>query len=335
MDYELWLSNFSSADATIEQVQIFGDGRLLDTLNAAQVAQQLQPAGTREPSGSMPASTQSLLFVDLIIPPGVKTPHSLSHQVTAQFTFGSNQKEFTATLDDTRVNKEPVVVLGPPLKGSNYISADSCCTSSRHRRAALAVNGKVWLSQRFAVDWEQLDAQNRVYSGSKTDLSSYTIYGKPVLAVANGTVVTAINDQPDQTPGEFPTGLTLDQADGNAVILKISHHVYALYAHMEEGSVTVHAGDAVTRGEEIGLVGNSGNTIAPHLHFQVMDGPLPLASNGLPYEIEYFQITGISPGTAAFDYAEANGTPLDVTPVVPPEQIYSSLPLDQLIISFP
>jgi murein DD-endopeptidase MepM/ murein hydrolase activator NlpD len=88
------------------------------------------------------------------------------------------------------------------------------------------------------------------------------------------------------------------------------------------------------RGEIIGLVGNSGNTIAPHLHFQVMDGPLSLVSNGLPYEIDTFRITGIAPGTKAFDRAEADGTPLDVTRVVPPRQVDKSLPLDQLIISF-
>lgn len=107
-----------------------------------------------------------------------------------------------------------------------------------------------------------------------------------------------------------------------------------MYAHMQPGSVRVHMGDKVTRGEIIGLVGNSGNTIAPHLHFQVMDGPLSLASNGLPYEIDSFRITGILPGTEAFDYAEANGTPLDIRPVVPPRQVHKSLPLDQLIISF-
>jgi murein DD-endopeptidase MepM/ murein hydrolase activator NlpD len=334
LDYELWLKNFSSAGATIEQVRISGDGTRLATLNAAAVARQLQPAGTRKPSGSMPASTQSLLFIDLIIPPGLKTPRDLSNQVTAKFTIDSTRREFTATLNNTPVNNEAVVEIGPPLRGSSYISADSCCTSSRHRRAALAVDGKVWISQRFAVDWEQLNAQGRIYSGPKTAVTSYTIYGKPVLAVANGTVVTAINDQPNQLPGQFPKGLTPDQADGNAVILDLGRGICAMYAHMRPGSVRVHVGDKVTRGEIIGLVGNSGNTIAPHLHFQVMDGLLSLASNGLPYEIDSFRITGISPSTEAFDYAEANGTPLDIMPVLPPRQVHKSLPLDQLIISF-
>ncbi|HEV3112867.1 MAG TPA: M23 family metallopeptidase [Candidatus Binataceae bacterium] len=103
---------------------------------------------------------------------------------------------------------------------------------------------------------------------------------------------------------------------------------------MKPGSVKVHAGQTVTAGQVLGLVGNSGNTIAPHLHFQLMNGPLSLASNGLPYEINAFQRSAISPGTKEFDEAEANGTPLAVKPVTPSDHVTNALPLDQLIISF-
>ena len=84
----------------------------------------------------------------------------------------------------------------------------------------------------------------------------------------------------------------------------------------------------------IGLVGDTGNSIVPHLHFQVTDGPSSLASNGFPYEIRSFQVTGTTAGTKAFDEAESNGTPLPVTPVVPPKMVQQAMPLDQLIISF-
>jgi murein DD-endopeptidase MepM/ murein hydrolase activator NlpD len=135
-------------------------------------------------------------------------------------------------------------------------------------------------------------------------------------------------------PGKFPENLPIEQADGNHVILDLGNGNYALYAHMKPGSVRVHAGQTVTPGQVIGLVGNSGNTIAPHLHFQLMNRPLSLASNGLPYEINAFQITAISPGTKEFDEAEANGTPLAVKPLTPPDHVTNALPLDQLIISF-
>jgi hypothetical protein len=90
------------------------------------------------------------------------------------------------------------------LEGANYISADSCCDSTRHTRAALPINGSVWISQRMAVDWEQLDNEGRVYSGRREKLESYTIFGKPVLAVSDGVVVNTIDGEPEQTPGKYP-----------------------------------------------------------------------------------------------------------------------------------
>ena len=82
------------------------------------------------------------------------------------------------------------------------------------------------------------------------------------------------------------------------------------------------------------LVGDTGNSIVPHLHFQVTNGSWAMASNGLPYEIRDYVITGKSPGTEAFDQAETDGTPLPVTPFSPPRMIKQALPLDQMIVSF-
>jgi murein DD-endopeptidase MepM/ murein hydrolase activator NlpD len=51
----------------------------------------------------------------------------------------------------------------------------------------------------------------------------------------------------------------------------------------------------VERGDVLALVGSSGNSLAPHLHFHVMSGKLSLASNGLPYAIDSFTVIGRTP----------------------------------------
>jgi murein DD-endopeptidase MepM/ murein hydrolase activator NlpD len=104
---------------------------------------------------------------------------------------------------------------------------------------------------------------------------------------------------------------------------------------MQPGSVRARAGDRVRRGDGIGTVGNTGNSQAPHLHLQLMDGPSGFLSNGIPYVFDAFAITAVDEaGTADFDRAEAAGTPLTLTPRVPPEGFDKVLPLDLSVVDW-
>ena len=91
--------------------------------------------------------------------------------------------------------------------------------------------------------------------------------------MADARVVSVVDGLPEQTPGKFPSNLPLAEADGNSVILDLGSQRYALYAHLQPGSIKVRVGDNVKPGQVIGLVGDSGNSIAPRLHFQVTDAP--------------------------------------------------------------
>lgn len=333
--YELGITNFSSAEIAIEKVEVVGDGATLQTLDTAAVAEHLQPAGMREAVGTLAKSTHALLFFNVTLAPGAKIPSELLHRVALRVSAAPvGHQEFSESGGAITVDRRAVASIGPPLGGERYISADSCCDAVRHTRAALPVNGRVWVAQRYAVDWEQTDASGRIYAGPREKLESYAIFGQPVLAVANAVVVSVIDGEPEQTPGNYPTNIALDKADGNSVILDLGNQRYALYAHMQPGSIKVRRGEKVRLGQLIGLVGDTGNSIVPHLHFQVTDGPSSLSSNGFPYEISGFQVTGTTAGTKAFDEAETNGTPLAVTQVVPPQAVKGAMPLDQLIVSF-
>ena len=334
--YELEMKNFSSGNLTVEQVEILsGTGAVLQTFNQQEIATRLQPAGRRDSTAVMPPSTLALLFIHVTMPEGQTAPARLAQRVHVRAEAAPpGQQEITETGGDVNVDTQPVAVIGPPLRGANYISADSCCDATRHTRAALPVNGRVWIAQRYAVDWEQLDDANRIYHGSSTDPNSYTIFGKEAIAVADAKVVSVIDNLPEQMPGQYPTNISIDQADGNSVVLDLGENHYAVYAHLQPGKMRVHPGDTVKRGQVLGLVGNTGNSVAPHLHFHVVSNPSPLAANGLPYEIDHFEVTAATPGTAAFDQAEEKGTPLAITPLTPPRHVANGLPLDQLIINF-
>lgn len=122
-------------------------------------------------------------------------------------------------------------------------------------------------SQRRAADLVRVDAQGRSCTGARFE--DCLAYGQPVCAVADGTVVTAIDGVPDSVLGV----LNPYSAIGNAVFVQHPGGLYSVYAHLKPGSVRVKVGKPVRQGQMVGLVGNSGNSSEPHLHFQVQDGP--------------------------------------------------------------
>ncbi|MBT2422269.1 M23 family metallopeptidase [Streptomyces sp. ISL-22] len=126
---------------------------------------------------------------------------------------------------------------------------------------------------------------------------AFPAFGAPLLAVADATVVRAVDSQRDHlSRTSLPALLYLMAVEasvrdlagvrrivGNHVILDLGDGTYALYAHLRRGSLTVREGDRVTAGQPLARCGNSGNTTEPHLHFQLMDGPDPDTARGVPF----------------------------------------------------
>jgi murein DD-endopeptidase MepM/ murein hydrolase activator NlpD len=84
----------------------------------------------------------------------------------------------------------------------------------------------------------------------------------------------------------------LETVGGNHVILDLGGGHYAFYAHLQPGSLRVKQGDKVKKGQVLGLVGNSGNSTEPHLHFHISNSNSPLGSEGLPYALQSFEVEG-------------------------------------------
>jgi Peptidase family M23 len=334
--YELAVTNFTGAKLTVDDVKIEDrqSGRVLGDLDPTVLKVRLQPAGSREGADHLEPGQAATIFIHLIMDNGT-VPDTLVHEVavtSAAMPPGKNQ--VTEQLASTKVDERTLPVLSAPLRGERYIAADGCCDAVRHTRAVLPVNGQMFLAQRYAIDYEQADPQNRIFTGDPHNPASYSIFGKEVLAVADGTVVGTRNDLPEQTPGTYPAGISIDEADGNYVVLDIGNGFFVNYAHMQPGSVRPKLGDKVNRGEVIGLVGNTGNSVAPHLHLHVMDGPSPLASQGLPYLYDHFTLTGQVASTEDFDKSEGTGVPLVTVAGVAPTEHSDQLILDQNLVTF-
>ena len=78
-------------------------------------------------------------------------------------------------------------------------------------------------------------------------------------------------------------------------MIRHAENEYSSLIHLVPGSIEVATGDRVTRGEQIGQCGHSGNSAEPHLHFQVQDHPTFEISTGLPVRFDDLDVD--MPGT--------------------------------------
>src|SRR5262249_8397083 len=186
------------------------------------------------------------------------------------------------------------VAIGPPLRGGPWLTANGPADVSGHRRSLIPIYGTPSIAQRFAIDFVKLADDDKTFTGDQLKNENYHAEGNEALAVANGTVVEVKDSIPENVPGvnSRAVPITLETVGGNHVIIDIGGGYYAFYAHLKPGSLKVKLGDKVTRGQVIGLVGNTGNSTEPHLPFHVADAISPLGSEGVPYRLDSFEVVG-------------------------------------------
>ncbi|ODV56416.1 M23 family metallopeptidase [Lysinibacillus sp. UBA5990] len=132
-------------------------------------------------------------------------------------------------------------------------------------------------NQRYAYDFVIMN-ENRSYKSDPTLNESYFAFGKEYLAPADGVVVSMENNVEDNRPvGTFNE----EQPLGNYVILDHGNEEFSYLVHFKHQSIVVKQGDKVKQGDLLGLVGNSGNSSEPHIHFHVADSPNPMNSKSI------------------------------------------------------
>jgi hypothetical protein len=344
--YELLVMNVSSSAMMLDRLETLDASKDDAGINAKSgdaIVATLQGADLEATIRAFPTgSTRTIgpfqltrIFLDVEFAKDASLPKVLMHRFQVTFAPATGTPPLnssTIVSGRTAVTNTPAVVIGPPLEGPRWVDAIGCCSPpSVHRTATLPINGKFYVFERFAIDFAQLNPENKLYAGPRDELSSYAYVGAKVLAVADGTVVNFQVGRPDEKPPKFPQGYDLLQQLGNFVIVDIGHGHFAFYAHFQPNSLKVHVGDKVRRGQVLALLGNSGNSDAPHLHFGIQDGPLPYASNGVPFVFSSFTTTGAV--TNPFDDVAAGGTAQIGSARAGPHR--NELPLNDDVITFP
>ena len=249
-------------------------------------------------------------------------PSLIDHRLS--FKVGDYPEELSVQCAKISVAAKPILI-NSPLRGSEWLAANGPGDGSGHRRALVPVGGGVHIAQRFAIDFVQLREDGKTFTGDAKDNKNYRCYGTDALAVADGVVVATKDGIPENVPGENSraVAITLETVGGNHVILDLGDGHYAFYAHLQPGSLRVKQGDKVKRGQVLGLVGNSGNSTEPHLHFHISNSNSPLGSEGLPYALQSFEVEGKGWGWKPGSSATAS------------EKRGMEMPLENEIVRFP
>lgn len=302
--YELHITNFRAADLTVLRVDVFGEkdrsaplGSYTDKELADRVVRPGLPSTTPD-KRLIAGGLRAVVFIWLTVDNAASIPSLLRHRLT--FKTSDPEKELILDAAQIRVSQNRPVVIGPPLGEGMWIAARGPSNVSGHRRALIPTEGRAYIAQRFAVDLMKVGMDRRVMPDNhQSKNESWYGYGAEVIAVADGVVVGVKDGLPDNVPlsPERVVPITSETVGGNYVMLRLAEGWYAFYAHLKPNSIRVKVGEKVKKRRVIGLLGNSGNSDAPHLHFHIASAASPLGAEGLPFLFESFSVLGIE----AFD----------------------------------
>lgn len=327
--YELHVTNLTSGVMTLRRVEVLDAERgtvVASMADSALVRAVSRPGPVVPPAERLRIGGGLRAYVYLWIPvEGNTAPAHLTHRLTFQCADSTME-----VLTGTRISVErSAVALGSPVRGE-WAAFNGPSNASGHRRLVLALDGHVASGQRYAIDFLQVDSaggSSRPGSDAAKN-ASYYAYGHELRAVADGIVAVTKDSIPENVPGEDSRAVKIDlvTVGGNFVGIDIGNGKYALYAHAQPGSLRVKVGDRVKRGQVIALLGNSGNSTEPHVHFQIADGPSFLTSEGEPYAMT-FDVIG---------HCGIGGTP----PAIrcsrhAPTTVTSGIPLQNELVRFP
>ena len=219
--YELLLTNALTVPATVSSVAVLNadTGAILLQMTGPSLLTVMSLVTSPDaPNAVLPPATVGAVWLDVPLASKGDIPAFIAHQVTIAPASGVPASVLSFTGARVAVDRRPPVVLGPPLSGSGWAALGSCCDGP-HRRSVMPIGGRRYLGQRFAIDFNQLDAQNRPGVGNPALPASFPTFGQHVLAVTDATVSVAVDRYPDLRVGAAREDITPQSEGGNRIVL--------------------------------------------------------------------------------------------------------------------
>jgi hypothetical protein len=231
------------------------------------------------------------------------------HSFAASVPLKKLRYEFAFGTENGRVRHKSVAEVVPvlyetktalvlPVKG-RVLVWDGHDYNSHHRRLdythpGMQRRGQTSNFQRYGYDFVLVNEQGVMYRGRPKDRDDwylgraddndlYFAFGQPVYAAGAGRVVDAHDGEPDdRRVNQAELAKRETAIAGNYVVIDHLNGEYSWFGHLKQGSVRVKPGQMVKQGEVIGQIGASGDSLFPHLHYELRTGPGIKGVEGLP-----------------------------------------------------
>jgi len=215
------------------------------------------------------------------------------HRLTFAFSTSIPQEAPDA---HATVTIEPRVYAGKtalslPLKGK-FMVHDGHDYYAHHRRLntehpAAKDLGLTQNFMRYSLDLNSTNDNFDLFRGKGAKNEDWYAWGHPLYATGDGTVVAAVDAEPDNIRGgesffkPEKVKSTPMHFYGNYLVIDHGNGEFSMLGHLQKGSLAVKAGDVVKRGQVVAKMGNSGSSNNPHLHYELRTGK-DLKVEGLP-----------------------------------------------------
>jgi hypothetical protein len=216
---------------------------IITSFSGADLVKRLRTLAPEPAKDPMIDSNEArLVYIELTFADAAHIPKVLEHRlllIAAPNPGAAKPQPLEYVVAPLKIGDDKPLIIGPPLAGAGWVAANGCCNPEIvHRGSVLCVNGALYDAQRFAIDWMRLDEQGRLVHGYLADVHNYSDYGADVLAVADGRVISAVNNLNDQIPGRLPdpSTINIETVDGNHVVIDLGGGRFAFYAHLQKNS---------------------------------------------------------------------------------------------------
>ncbi|MGN1442273.1 MAG: peptidoglycan DD-metalloendopeptidase family protein [Acutalibacteraceae bacterium] len=177
------------------------------------------------------------------------------NQITELVTYINGEKSYSTVISKKQI-KAPVdkIILVGTKSVFSGSSSDNTSVPSSSSGFIWPARGAYSLSSRYGYRSPSISGWS-FHGGVDIVRGGGNSTGVPVVAAASGTVVVAVSGY---------------SGYGHTVVIDHGNGLQTRYAHMQSGSITVHVGQKVYQGQQIGKIGSTGNVTGPHLHFEVL-----------------------------------------------------------------